>query len=67
MCAVFAEFEWNSISDRIKAGVARARKEGKQIGRPSTVTAEVEQRIRELRRSTEPPMGIISIAKGVGC
>lgn len=67
MCAVFAEYEWNSISDRIKAGVARARKEGKRIGRPTSVTAKVEKRIRELRQSTEPPMGIIKIAKQLGC
>lgn len=67
MCAVFSEFEWNTISDRIKAGQARARNEGKRIGRPSTVTAKTERRIRELRNSTTPPMGIIKIASQVGC
>ena len=67
MCAVFAEFEWNSTSDRIKAGIARARKEGKKIGAPSTVTAKTERRILELRHSTKPPMGVLKIASTVGC
>jgi DNA invertase Pin-like site-specific DNA recombinase len=64
MCAVFAEFEWNTISDRIKAGVARARKQGKQIGRPTSVTAATEQQIRKLRAEG---LGQIKIAKHLGC
>jgi DNA invertase Pin-like site-specific DNA recombinase len=64
MCAVFSEFEWNSTSDRIKAGIARARKEGKNIGRPSTVTAKTEAQIRKLRAGG---MGIQRIAKELGC
>jgi DNA invertase Pin-like site-specific DNA recombinase len=67
MCAVFSEFEWNNTSDRIRAGQARARKEGKRIGRPTTITTKTEARIHELRKSTTPPMGIIKIAKTVGC
>ena len=67
MCAVFSEFEWNNTSDRIRAGQARARKEGKRIGRPTTITARTEARIVGLRKSRRPPMGIIKIAKTVGC
>jgi DNA invertase Pin-like site-specific DNA recombinase len=48
MAAVFAEFEWNTTSDRIKAGIARARAQGKQLGRPTTVTDATKQRIRDL-------------------
>ena len=66
MCAVFAEFEWNTTSDRIRAGIARARKEGKKIGRPTTVTARTEAQIRKLR-AVDPKMGILRIAKTVGC
>jgi DNA invertase Pin-like site-specific DNA recombinase len=66
MCAVFSEFEWNTTSDRIKAGIERARKEGKRLGRPSTVTAKTEQQIRRLR-AEDPKLGIIKIAKKVGC
>jgi DNA invertase Pin-like site-specific DNA recombinase len=34
MCGVFAEFERAMIQERVKAGLARARAEGKQLGRP---------------------------------
>jgi DNA invertase Pin-like site-specific DNA recombinase len=64
MCAVFAEFEWNTTSDRIKAGQARARKQGKRIGRPSTVTAKTESRIRELRAKG---FGKLKIATQLSC
>lgn len=64
MCAVFAEFEWNTTSDRIKAGIARARKEGKRIGRPSSVTAHTERRIRELRGKG---YGKLRIARELEC
>src|ERR1700686_603024 len=63
MCAVFAEFEWNTNSDRIKAGLERARKEGKRIGRPTTITPKIEAKIRDLRGSSKPPMGILKIAR----
>lgn len=48
MCAVFAEFEWNTISDRVKSGLARARAKGKKLGRPTTVTAKTETEIRKM-------------------
>lgn len=64
MCAVFAEFEWNTTSDRIKAGIERARKEGKRLGRPSTVTSKTEDLIRALRQKG---YGKIRIAKQLGC
>ncbi|HTD13284.1 MAG TPA: recombinase family protein [Steroidobacteraceae bacterium] len=66
MCAVFSEFEWNTTSDRIKAGIVRARKEGKRIGRPTSVTAKTESQIRKLR-ADHPKLGIIKIAKQLGC
>ena len=34
MCGVFAEFERAILSERVKAGLNRAREEGKVIGRP---------------------------------
>jgi putative DNA-invertase from lambdoid prophage Rac len=37
MLAVFAEFERDILRDRVKAGIAQARKEGKPHGRPRTV------------------------------
>ena len=64
MCAVFAEFEWNTTSDRIKAGIERAKKQGKRLGRPSTVTSKTEDRIRALRQKG---YGKLRIAKQLGC
>lgn len=37
MCGVFAEFERAILSERVKAGLNRAREEGKIIGRPIKV------------------------------
>ncbi len=38
MCGVFAEFERGILSERVKAGINRARAEGKRLGRPMKVT-----------------------------
>jgi DNA invertase Pin-like site-specific DNA recombinase len=61
---VFAEFERAIIRERVMAGLARAKAEGKQLGLP-TVGANVENEIRALRRTG---LGIQKIAKiaGVG-
>jgi DNA invertase Pin-like site-specific DNA recombinase len=48
MCAVFAEFERNMIIERISAGIARARGQGKVFGRPK-VSPAIEQEIHHLR------------------
>ena len=37
MCGVFAEFERSILSERVKAGLNRAREEGKVLGRPIKV------------------------------
>jgi DNA invertase Pin-like site-specific DNA recombinase len=46
MMGVFAEFERSMIQERVRAGLARARAEGKQLGRPP-IPAALEQRIRD--------------------
>ena len=38
MLLVFAAFERDILRDRVKAGIAQARKEGRPHGRPATVT-----------------------------
>jgi putative DNA-invertase from lambdoid prophage Rac len=43
MLAVFAEFERDILRDRVKAGIAQARKEGKPHGRPATTTCRAEE------------------------
>ena len=39
MLAVFAEFEREILRDRVKAGIAQARQQGKPHGRPPTIKA----------------------------
>ena len=67
MMGVFAEFERGMIRERVKSGLARARKNGTKsgnaIGRPM-VTPEVEDHIRELRAEG---LGMLKIAKQAGC
>ena len=62
MMGVFAEFERAMIQERVKAGLQRARAQGKQLGRPP-VSADVEARIAELRGKG---LGKIKIAKTLG-
>jgi len=62
MIAVFAEFEREMIQERVNAGLARAKAEGKKLGRP-TVGDEVEAQVRELRATG---MGIVKVAKTLG-
>jgi len=50
MCGVFAEFERAMIQERVKAGLDRARANGKTLGRPR-VPASVERAIKKARRS----------------
>ncbi|WP_210254832.1 recombinase family protein [Methylocapsa sp. S129] len=50
MLAVFAEFERDILRDRVKAGIAQARKEGRPHGRPAKLVAKAHE-IRELARN----------------
>ncbi len=43
MLAVFAEFERDILRDRVKAGIAQSRKEGRPHGRPRTITEHVAE------------------------
>ena len=62
MVGVFAEFERSMIQERVKAGLARARKEGKRLGRPP-VSAEIEDKIRDARKEGQ---GMLKIARNLG-
>jgi DNA invertase Pin-like site-specific DNA recombinase len=50
MCGVFAEFERAMIQERVKAGLARARAQGKTLGRPKVAT-HVERSVWRLRKA----------------
>jgi DNA invertase Pin-like site-specific DNA recombinase len=49
MLAVFAEFERDILRDRVRAGIAQARKEGRPHGRPPTV-ARLAPQVRSLAK-----------------
>ena len=53
MCGVFAEFERAMISERVAAGLARAKAEGKTLGRPpgrSKKRDKLQGKVRRLRK-----------------
>ena len=64
MMGVFAEFERAMIQERVRAGLARARSEGKRLGRPPIASA-LEKRIREALATPGRP-GIRVIAERFG-
>jgi putative DNA-invertase from lambdoid prophage Rac len=49
MLAVFAEFERDILRDRVKAGIAQARKEGRPHGRPPTIAKHAAEAKRLFR------------------
>lgn len=63
MCGVFAEFERSMIQERVRAGLSRAKAQGKRLGRP-TIDEKRTAQIKSLRASGA---GILRIAKQVGC
>ena len=62
MVGVFAEFERAMIRERVMAGLARAREQGKQLGR-RRVAPEVE---RDIRAALKTGTGIVSTARRLG-
>jgi len=50
LLAVFAEFEREILRERVCAGLAHARQNGKRLGRPLTASLHADQ-VRKLRRS----------------
>jgi DNA invertase Pin-like site-specific DNA recombinase len=63
MMGVFAEFERAMIVERVKSGIARARSQGKPLGRPRLSVSQ-ERRIRDL---LGVGTGILKTARTVGC
>ncbi|MFC5309709.1 recombinase family protein [Azospirillum picis] len=63
MLGIFSEFERAMIQDRIRAGLNRARAEGRRLGRPKTSDAIIAR----IRRELDAGHGIHKTAKLVGC
>jgi DNA invertase Pin-like site-specific DNA recombinase len=64
MMGVFAEFERSMIRERVNAGIARAKADGKHCGRPF-IDTKLEDRIREALAAPGRP-GLHKIAKQFG-
>jgi DNA invertase Pin-like site-specific DNA recombinase len=62
--ASLAQFESSLISERVKAGMARARAQGKHVSRPRIPTS-TQAKIRQLRLQN-PPVSINAISKQLG-
>ncbi|MEK6804651.1 MAG: recombinase family protein [Nitrospirota bacterium] len=62
LLGVFAEFERSMIVERVKAGLKRAKAEGKVLGRPRVSTA-VEAKVVALRKQGR---GMRAIARELG-
>src|SRR5262249_20354028 len=65
MLGVFAEFERSMIQERVRAGLARARSEGKQLGRPR-IAPELEKRILAALKAPGRTEGVRKIAERFG-
>jgi DNA invertase Pin-like site-specific DNA recombinase len=63
MMGVFAEFEHAMIVERVKAGLGRARGQGKRLGRP-VLAPDKARRVRDLLAAGT---GIVKTARIVGC
>src|ERR1700692_1722468 len=46
MLAIFAEFEREILRERVRAGIAQARKEGRPHGRPRTASRKRDEVVR---------------------
>jgi putative DNA-invertase from lambdoid prophage Rac len=62
MLSVFAEFERDILRERVKAGIAQARKRGQRHGRPPTVA----HRAGEVRQLYSEGLSKSAIAKQLG-
>jgi putative DNA-invertase from lambdoid prophage Rac len=62
MLAVFAEFEREIMRERVKAGIAQAKAEGRQIGRPQTAA----KKEKEVKRLFAKGLSKAEIARRVG-
>jgi DNA invertase Pin-like site-specific DNA recombinase len=63
MLGVFSEFEREIIRERVNSGLARAKAQGKKLGRP---TRDTPKRITAIRKLRNQGVGINKIARQLG-
>jgi DNA invertase Pin-like site-specific DNA recombinase len=66
MLGVFAEFERSIIAERVRAGLVRVRAEGKRLGGPAPIAADLEKAIRAALDKPERTDGVRKIAARFG-
>jgi DNA invertase Pin-like site-specific DNA recombinase len=66
MMGVFAEFERSMIQERVRAGLARARSEGKTLGRPRIAEKLERAIVAALGEKNRPGLRQIAARLGVG-
>ena len=66
MMGVFAEFERAMIRERINAGLARARKEGRRLGRPPGASKKRQAKQGQVQKLHKQGHSIRQIARQVG-
>jgi DNA invertase Pin-like site-specific DNA recombinase len=74
LLGVFAEWERQTIVDRVNAGLVRARQAGKKLGRPSTINDSVISAVKLLRNqnlgirkiSSQLRIGVGTVIKIIG-
>ena len=70
MVGVFSEFERSMISERVKSGLERVKKQGKKLGRKPTITSEIKDNILELLNEGKPYSYIaneLNVSKATVC
>ncbi|HEY6769568.1 MAG TPA: recombinase family protein [Candidatus Sulfotelmatobacter sp.] len=62
-----AEFERDLLKERVRAGIAQARRDGKRLGRPplKTLTAEEIKKLRRERARTKAPFRTLATKYGL--
>jgi DNA invertase Pin-like site-specific DNA recombinase len=65
MLGVFAEFERSIIQERVRAGLQRARREGKRLGRPP-IAPKLKERIQEALQAPGRTEGVRKVAERLG-
>ena len=65
MMGVFAEFERAMITERIKAGLARAREMGRRPGPKSKITPELRAKVKEARKAGKSYREIARLIDGM--
>ena len=63
MLGVFAEFEAAMIRERVRAGVARAKRKGTKSGRPIGRPRLEPKREKEVRKALAKGTGILKVAR----